>query len=90
MEKVDRLGWVAGFALKSYGVRIGVRSNDAATMQRVYEYLPAGWEKISRQSFNVSIQYWWVTPGHERTRGVSVYFTAIMSELRGQGISTTF
>lgn len=47
MEKVDRLGWVAGFALKSYGVRIGVRSNDAATMQRVYEYLPAGWEKIS-------------------------------------------
>ena len=47
MEKVDHLGWVAGFALKSYGVRIGVRSNDAATMQRVYEYLPAGWEKIS-------------------------------------------
>ena len=47
MEKVDHLGWVAGFALKSYGVRIGVRSNDAATMKRVYEYLPAGWEKIS-------------------------------------------
>jgi len=47
MEKVDRLGWVAGFALKSYGVRIGVRSNDPATIQRAYEYLPAGWENIS-------------------------------------------
>jgi hypothetical protein len=44
MKKVDRLGWVAGFALKSYGVRIGVRSNDASVLDRVCEYLPAGWQ----------------------------------------------
>jgi hypothetical protein len=44
MKKVDRLGWVAGFALKSYGVRIGVRSNDASALERVCEYLPAGWQ----------------------------------------------
>lgn len=44
MKKVDRLGWVAGFGLKSYGVRIGVRSNDAAALERACEYLPAGWE----------------------------------------------
>ncbi|MFN2499082.1 MAG: hypothetical protein ABR557_08370 [Pyrinomonadaceae bacterium] len=47
MKKVDRLGWVAGFALKSYGVRIGVRSNDAATLDRACEYLPAGWQYSS-------------------------------------------
>jgi hypothetical protein len=44
MKKVDRLGWVAGFALKSYGVRVGVRSNDASALNRVCEYLPAGWQ----------------------------------------------
>ncbi|HBB89468.1 MAG TPA: hypothetical protein DC047_17830 [Blastocatellia bacterium] len=45
MKKVDHLGWVAGFALKSYGVRIGVRSNDAAALDRACEFLPAGWQK---------------------------------------------
>lgn len=44
MQKVDRLGWVAGFTLKSYGVRIGVRSNDASILDRVREYLPSGWQ----------------------------------------------
>ncbi|MBA2704382.1 MAG: hypothetical protein H0U60_11075 [Blastocatellia bacterium] len=44
MKKVDRLGWAEGFALKSYGVRIGVRSNDASALDRVCKYLPAGWQ----------------------------------------------
>lgn len=44
MSKVDRLGWAAGFALKSYGVRIGVRANDVSALQRACEYLPAGWQ----------------------------------------------
>ena len=47
MEKVDRLGWTAGFALKSYGVRVGIRTNDPATLDRVYEHLPAGWQYAS-------------------------------------------
>lgn len=47
MEKVDRLGWAVGLSLKSYGVRIGVRSNDEAALQRVYEYLPSNWESLS-------------------------------------------
>ena len=44
MKKVDRLGWAAGFALKSYGVRIGIRSNDSSALDRICEYLPAGWQ----------------------------------------------
>jgi hypothetical protein len=44
MNKVDRLGWAAGFALKSYGVRIGVRANDISALERACEYLPAGWQ----------------------------------------------
>jgi hypothetical protein len=48
MKKIDRLGWAAGFALKSYGVRIGVRSNDAAALDRACEYLPAGWQESAQ------------------------------------------
>src|SRR5438132_3549299 len=46
MKKVDRLGWAAGFSLKSYGVRIGVRSNDPVVLARVLELLPGEWEKV--------------------------------------------
>ncbi len=47
MEKVDRLGWAAGFSLKSYGVRIGIRCNDPAALGRVCRHLPNEWEKTS-------------------------------------------
>ena len=47
MKKVDRLGWAAGFSVRSYGVRIGVRSNDPAALARVLELLPGEWEKAN-------------------------------------------
>jgi len=46
MQKVDRLGWAAGFALKSYGVRIGIRTNDAVWLDRACEHLPHEWEPM--------------------------------------------
>ena len=47
--KVDRLGWAVGLALKSYGVRIGIRSNDRAALTRVLELLPGAWEQADLQ-----------------------------------------
>jgi hypothetical protein len=47
MKKVDRLGWAVGFSLKSYGVRIGIRSNDACALDRVCHHLPSEWETMS-------------------------------------------
>lgn len=46
MAKVDRLGWVAGFSLRSFGVDIGIRSNDPETLQLIVEHLPPYWENI--------------------------------------------
>ena len=40
MQKVDRLGWAAGFSLKSYGVRVGIRSNVRQGLDRVRQHLP--------------------------------------------------
>lgn len=47
MKKVDRLGWAVGFSLKSYGVRIGIRSNDPVALDRVCQHLPSEWESVS-------------------------------------------
>ena len=44
MAKVDRMSWAGGFTLKSYGVKVGVRSNDSAALLRAQEHLPAGWQ----------------------------------------------
>ncbi len=47
MQKIDRLGWAAGFSFKSYGLRIGIRANEPALLETVYEHLPARWENAS-------------------------------------------
>jgi len=47
MKKLDRLGWAVGFSLKSYGVRIGIRSNEPAALDRVCRHLPSEWESTS-------------------------------------------
>ena len=47
MQKVDRLGWAVGFALKTYGLRVGIRANDPAGLKRVCKHLPHGWEASS-------------------------------------------
>lgn len=47
MSKVDRLGWTVGFSLKSYGVRIGIRSNDPTALVSARRHLPSDWEAVS-------------------------------------------
>jgi len=47
MKKVDSLGWAVGFSLKSYGVRIGIRSNDPAALTSACEHLPSEWERVT-------------------------------------------
>lgn len=42
MGELDRLGWAAGLAFVSHGVRLGIRVNDAAVMDRLPAFLPPG------------------------------------------------
>jgi hypothetical protein len=44
MQKLDRLGWTAGIAFRSYGLRIGVRVTDDRVMDQVVDRLPPGWK----------------------------------------------
>src|SRR5262245_4147876 len=42
MAKIDRLGWADGMSFTSYGVRIGLRVNDAAILKELIARLPPG------------------------------------------------
>src|SRR3954469_9856881 len=44
MEKIDRLGWAAGISFTSYGVRVGVRANNAEALRAAQDYFPPGWK----------------------------------------------
>src|SRR5581483_1853880 len=44
MQKLDRLGWAAGFTFSAYGVRIGVRSNTRDILPELRRRLPFGWQ----------------------------------------------
>ena len=35
MQKLDRLGWAAGICFVSYGLRIGIRSNEPEVLDRL-------------------------------------------------------
>jgi hypothetical protein len=47
MDKIDRLGWAAGFAFESYGVRAGIRGSSADVVSLAAERLPRGWKLIN-------------------------------------------
>lgn len=44
MKKIDRLGWAAGIAAVSYGVRFGIRTNQPELLDDLLRSLPAGWK----------------------------------------------
>jgi hypothetical protein len=44
IDELNHLDWVAGFSFISYGVRIGVQTNDAQTIEKVLPHLPPGWK----------------------------------------------
>jgi serine kinase of HPr protein (carbohydrate metabolism regulator) len=44
MLKLDRLVWAAGITFTAYGVKVGVRVSEPASLARVAERLPPGWK----------------------------------------------
>jgi hypothetical protein len=47
LETIDRLGWAAGIAFRSHGVRIGIRATESEILQRIPNYLPPGWTRAA-------------------------------------------
>jgi hypothetical protein len=49
IDNLNRLNWVTGFSFLSYGLRVGVRTNDRRVIEKLLPHLPPGW-KISNAS----------------------------------------
>lgn len=47
MEKLDRLGWAAELSFRSFGLEIGIRTNDAGLLNAIPRYLPQGFKPAS-------------------------------------------
>ncbi len=47
MQKLDRLGWAAGFSFKLHGVRIGIRANGESCLNSALKCLPPSWQIAS-------------------------------------------
>ena len=43
-SKLDSLAWTSGLSFVAYGVRVGIRSNQAHTLEECLPYLPIGWK----------------------------------------------
>jgi len=63
--RLDRLGWTAGICIDSYGVRIGIRSNEPRLLERLVPHLPPAW-KPARSAVVDRLFSLWVDP---RARG---------------------
>jgi hypothetical protein len=68
MQKLDRLGWAAGMAFTSFGVRIGVRTTDPSVLPEIEAALPPGWKPTKGAS--VSHMFSVVAGGAGHGKGV--------------------
>lgn len=50
MLTVDELGWSAEFCVRSYGVKLGIRSNNPSTLARVLKDFPGVWKKCDAKT----------------------------------------
>lgn len=65
--KLDRLGWAEGLAATAYGVRFGVRVNEAGALRALTERLPPGWRRSASAAVDRIFSV--VVGGEARDRG---------------------
>src|SRR3989442_922981 len=67
MDRLDRLGWAAGIAVRAHGVRLAVRVTEPSAMEAVEATLPPGWRR--GRSTEVDHLYSLVVAGSRSDRG---------------------
>lgn len=65
MAKLDRLGWADGASFNCFGVRVGVRVNDATVLKALVARLPPG----SKNSSAPVVDHLYSMIGYEATQG---------------------
>jgi hypothetical protein len=70
--RIDRVDWRAGTCVLAHGVRLGVRTNTPAILERLEPCLPPGW-RPSRSALVDELFSVWVDPADSATRPSRVY-----------------
>jgi hypothetical protein len=89
MGRIDRLGWRAGTCFAAYGLRVGVRTNAPALLDRLGPHLPPGWRACASpvvdQIFSV-----WVDPGSGGARRPSRVYAGRRRRARTADLAHAF
>lgn len=70
--RIDRIAWAAGTSVEAHGVRLGVRTNAPAILERLESCLPPGW-RPSRSEIVDELFSVWVDPASSGVRPSRVY-----------------
>ncbi|HKZ31159.1 MAG TPA: hypothetical protein VJ648_02260 [Vicinamibacteria bacterium] len=73
--RIDRVAWAAGTCVEAHGVRLGVRTNAPAILERLARCLPPG-SRPSRSAVVDELFSVWVDPADKATRPSRVYVGA--------------
>ncbi len=57
-DRIDRLAWRAGTCFDAYGLRVGVRFNDPALLERLGPHLPPGWRPCASPEVDQIFSVW--------------------------------
>jgi hypothetical protein len=63
MKKLDRLGWAAGLAFESYGVRVGIRARHTADLQALPKLFPPTWRVLDTERVDTLYSFLMGGPG---------------------------
>jgi hypothetical protein len=81
MDRLDRLGWTAGLAFDAYGVRFGVRVNQAEALDHLTSLLPPGW-RPSRSPIVDWLFSLWLGESQGRVRQFHLLYAGILRRAR--------
>jgi hypothetical protein len=68
-DRFGRLAWRAGTCFDAYGLRVGVRFNDPALLDRLSAHLPPGWRPLASPEVDQIFSFW-LSPRGRRGRAV--------------------
>jgi hypothetical protein len=68
VARIDRLEWRAGTCFGAFGVRLGVRVNEPALLERLTPHLPPGWRPLRSPLVDQIFSVWLGPSGSRRGR----------------------
>jgi len=89
MGRIDRLGWRAGACFDAYGLRVGVRTNSPALLDRLGPHLPPGWRACASPVVDEIFSVW-VDPGGGGTRRPSRVYAGRRRRARTADLAHAF